>query len=88
MTPAGNASRTLITHGGTSVDAHIYRGEDDAGDGWILEIIDASGTSTVWDDLFSTDGAALAEALDTISTHGIASVTGDVPPPVSKHRAL
>jgi uncharacterized protein len=76
---------TRITRGGTSVDVHIYRGGDDGGDGWILEIIDASGTSTVWDDPFPTDGAALTEALRTISTHGIASITGDGPAPATKH---
>jgi uncharacterized protein len=76
---------TRITRDGISVDVHIYHADNSGHDGWVLEIVDASGTSTVWDDLFSTDGAALAEALDTISTHGIASVTGDAPAPVSKH---
>ncbi|MGF6652765.1 uncharacterized protein OKW34_003354 [Paraburkholderia youngii] len=76
---------TRITHGGTPVDVHIYRGEDNGGDGWTLEIIDASGTSTVWDDPFPTDGAALAEALRTINTHGIASKTGEGPAPATKH---
>jgi uncharacterized protein len=51
----------------------------------VLEIIDSLGTSTVWDDLFPTDGAALDEALNTISSHGIASVTGGVPEHVTKH---
>ncbi|MFX1670961.1 UPF0149 family protein [Paraburkholderia sp. A2WS-5] len=76
---------TRITRGGTSVDVHIYRADDDGRDGWILEIIDASGTSTVWDEPFPTDGAALAEAWSTISTHGIAPVTGDGPAPAPKH---
>lgn len=76
---------TRITHGGTSVDAHIYRADNHGRDGWVLEIVDASGTSTVWDDAFPTDGAALSEALNTIQTHGIASVTGTGPALVSKH---
>jgi len=76
---------TRVTRGGTSVDVHIYRAGDHGRDGWILEIVDASGTSTVWDNPFPTDGAALAEALSTISTHGIASVTGSGPAPVSEH---
>ena len=76
---------TRITRGGTSVDVHIYRADDDGRDGWILEIIDASGTSTVWDEPFTTDGAALAEAWSTIGTHGIAPVTGDGPAPAPKH---
>ncbi|PYE14086.1 uncharacterized protein C7410_14119 [Paraburkholderia silvatlantica] len=76
---------TRITQGGTSVDVHIYRAGNHGRDGWVLEIVDASGTSTVWDDPFPTDGAALAEALNTIETHGIASVSGTGPVPVSKH---
>lgn len=70
---------TRITRAGTSVDAHIYRADDDGRAGWILEVIDASGTSTVWDEPFRTDGAALAEAMSTISKHGIAPLTGDGP---------
>jgi len=76
---------TRITRGGTSVDVHIYRADDDGREGWILEIIDASGTSTVWDEPFPTDGVALAEAWSTISTHGIAPVTGVGPAPAPKH---
>lgn len=76
---------TSITREGTSVDVHIYRAENNSGVGWVLEIIDSLGTSTVWDDLFPTDGAALAEALNTINSHGIASVAGDVPEHVMKH---
>jgi len=76
---------TRITRGGTSVDVHIYRADDDGRDGWILEIIDASGTSTVWDEPFPTDAAALAEALTTTSTRGIAQTTGDGPAPAPKH---
>jgi len=76
---------TRFTRGGTSVDVHIYRAGDHGRDGWILEIVDASGTSTVWEDPFPTDGAALAEALSTIDTHGIASVSGDGPAPAPKH---
>jgi uncharacterized protein len=76
---------TGVTREGTSVDVHIYRAGDDSRDGWILEIIDPLGTSTVWDDPFPTDGAALAEALNTINAHGIASVTGGVPGHMTKH---
>ncbi|BCG04598.1 hypothetical protein PPGU19_091660 (plasmid) [Paraburkholderia sp. PGU19] len=76
---------TRITREGTSVEVHIYRAENDSRDGWVLEIIDSLGTSTVWDDLFPTDGAALDEALNTISSHGIASVTGGVPEHMTKH---
>jgi hypothetical protein len=39
---------------------------------WSLEVVDETGTSTVWDDLFPTDQAALDEALKTIREEGIA----------------
>ena len=76
---------TGITRDGTSVNVHIYRSGSDSHDGWVLEIVDSFGTSTVWDDLFPTDSAALAEALNTIEVQGIASVMGDVPAHVTKH---
>ena len=76
---------TTVIRGGTSVDVHIYRSDNNGRDGWVLEIVDSFGTSTVWDDLFPTDGAALAEAFNTIDAHGIESVTGEVPAHVTKH---
>ena len=59
-----------------SVDGHqfhieIYRLEDDAK--WKLEAIDDAGTSTVWDDQFDTDQAALHELLTDIEKQGIAA---------------
>jgi len=65
-----------FTENGHTIDIDIYRGTDP---GWTLEVIDASGSSTVWDDLFDTDQAALAEALRTIREEGIESLVG---PPV------
>ncbi|MBW4040355.1 MAG: hypothetical protein HIU91_16155 [Acidobacteria bacterium] len=62
-----------IVRDGTEVDIQIYK--DDAG-GWLLEIVDQSWNSTTWDDSFATDKAALAEALKTIETEGIASLLG------------
>ena len=38
---------------------------------WSLEVVDETGASTVWDDLFPTDQAALDEALKTIREEGI-----------------
>ncbi len=46
-----------ITERGVSVEVMIYRGEGDAG--WILEVVDHTGGSTVWDDAFASDQAAL-----------------------------
>ena len=59
-----------------SVDGHqfhieIYRLEEDAK--WTLEAIDDEGTSTVWDDQFDTDQAALDELLTDIEKQGIAT---------------
>ncbi|WP_341328618.1 hypothetical protein [Methylotuvimicrobium sp. KM2] len=56
-----------------TVRVDIYRG--DTG-GWILEVVDEFGNSTVWDDEFDTDAAALDEAKATIRDEGIDSLIG------------
>ncbi len=38
---------------------------------WSLEVVDENGTSTVWDDLFDSDQAALAEVMKTIDEEGL-----------------
>jgi hypothetical protein len=58
-----------ITMYGITIQVHIFRGEHD--DGWILEVVDRSGASTVWDDRFAADQAALDEVLRTIEVEGI-----------------
>jgi uncharacterized protein len=60
-------SRT-IRQDGTEIRIDIYRLE--ATD-WSLEVVDETGASTVWDDLFPTDQAAFDEALKTIHEEGI-----------------
>lgn len=62
-----------ISSGGQTLQVDIYRGGDD---GWILEVVDETGTSTVWDDLFPTDADALAYVTETISSGGIESLIG------------
>ena len=69
-----------VTERGVSVEVLIYRGEDDAG--WILEVVDHTGGSTIWDDAFPTDRAALDEALRTIEREGIACFAEDTPQPL------
>lgn len=64
-----------VTRDGKTVSIEIY--EDGEG-GWLLEVIDEYGTSSVWDDPFATDEDALAEALKTIDEDGIDSLI--VPP--------
>lgn len=62
-----------LTADGKTVTVDIYRG--DSG-GWILEVIDEFDNSTVWDDEFDTDAAALAEAKATIRDEGIDCLIG------------
>lgn len=58
---------------GKTVQVDIYRGN---GSDWHLEVVDASGNSTVWDDQFPTDQEALNEARATIRDEGINSLIG------------
>ncbi|HNT63845.1 MAG TPA: UPF0149 family protein [Candidatus Desulfobacillus denitrificans] len=55
---------------GHSVSIEIYRSP---GSPWVLEVVDELGTSTVWDEEFETDEAALEAALAAIEEEGIAS---------------
>jgi len=64
-----------VSRDGMTVEVLIYRGKDDSG--WMLEVVDQEGGSTVWDDLFPTDEEALAEAMNTIETEGIACFLRD-----------
>jgi len=57
-----------LTADGKTVNVDIYRGDKD---GWILEVTDEFGNSTVWDDEFDTDTAALDEVKTTIRDEGI-----------------
>lgn len=62
-----------VTSDGRIVRVEIYTHEDG---GWILEVVDELNNSTVWDDAFATDQAALDEALRTIREEGIESLIG------------
>ena len=61
-------SRSL-TRDGISVKIGIYRLESEPG--WSLEVVNAAGTSIVWDVLFPTDDAALAEFDRTVAEEGM-----------------
>lgn len=63
-----------VTDKGHTVRLEIYRGLETE---WSLEAVDAFNNSTVWDDLFPTDQAALDEALRTIREEGIESLVGE-----------
>jgi hypothetical protein len=49
---------------------------EDGHGGWLLEAIDEYNNSTVWDDPFDTDQAALDEALDVVENEGIEALIG------------
>jgi hypothetical protein len=63
-----SALSRIIREDCTEVRIDIYRLETTD---WSLEVVDETGASTVWDDLFATDQAALDEALKTIREEGI-----------------
>lgn len=56
--------------GGHTLRIDIYRSADSP---WILEVVDEEGISTVWDDPFETDKAALEAAFLAIEEDGITS---------------
>ena len=62
-----------LTDSGKTVQVEIYRGEEK---GWILEVVDEEGSSTVWNELFATDADALEELNTTIREEGIDVLTG------------
>ncbi len=57
-----------IDFDGLQLSIEIYRLEHDSM--WVLEVIDQNGTSTVWDDHFDSDQAALDEFMRTINEEG------------------
>jgi hypothetical protein len=62
------------TKDGITVEILIYRSDDE--EGWLLEVVDQEDGSTVWDDPFPTDQAAMDEAMRTIEEEGIATFLG------------
>jgi uncharacterized protein len=71
-----------IERDATAVDLEIY---GDSKGGWLLEIVDEFGNSTVWDESFATDAAAFAEALNVIDSEGISSVIGSPASTITRH---
>lgn len=64
-----------LSDGNKKVQVDIYRGN---GSDWYLEVVDQFGNSTVWDDQFPTDEAALIEIKATIQEEGIDSLIGEL----------
>ena len=63
-----------ISSDGKSVSVEIYRtiGVEQ----WLLEVVDEYGNSTIWDETFSDESGALAEAKKAILSDGIDSLIG------------
>ena len=62
-----------VSSGGSTVKVEIYA---DGANGWILEVVDEHGNSTVWDDPFPTDTDALTEVKRVIVGEGIQTLIG------------
>ena len=71
------------TSKGQTVEIHIYKFVHEAE--WVLEVVAADGTSTVWDDKFASDADALAEAKRAIAEDGIESFLADADSPNKLH---
>ena len=71
--PKDSPSSQVIERDGRSVKVGIY--EDGTG-GWLLEVVDEFGNSSVWDQSFETEQDAHDEALKTIREEGIESLIG------------
>ena len=63
-----------VSSGGRTVSVEIYRLEGETS--WALEVVDEHNNSTVWDDTFDTESAALTEAKKTILAEGVNSLVG------------
>ena len=60
-----------VSRDGVAISVQICRQESEAK--WMLEVVNAAGTSTVWDDLFPSDDAANEEFLRTVAGEGRAA---------------
>ncbi len=63
-----------LSNGGRTISVEIYRLEGETL--WTLELVDEFNNSSVWDDTFETDSAALTEAKKTVLSEGIRSLIG------------
>ncbi len=58
-----------IMRDGHALQVDIYRLEDEVD--WVLEVVNETGTSHVWDDRFATDQAALDAVHEAIDEEGL-----------------
>ena len=59
----------VVTQDGIKVEICIYRLEHEKP--WTLGVVNAAGTSVVWDEQFSSDEEAYAEFKKTVADEGI-----------------
>ena len=64
-----------VTVDGIIVEVRIFKLEAD--DGWTLEVVNESGTSTVWEDPFSTDADAFEAFQRAVEVEGIETFLDD-----------
>lgn len=62
-----------VSKDGIAVDVEIYRLEDDPK--WVLEVVDATGASTVWESEFDSDESALAAFREVLKAEGMETFT-------------
>ncbi|RJS94161.1 hypothetical protein [Salinisphaera sp. Q1T1-3] len=63
-----------LTSGRRKVEIQIYRLKGDQA--WTLEVVDEYNNSTVWDETFTSDSAALADAKKAILENTIGAFIG------------
>ena len=63
-----------ISSGDRTVSVEIYRLENEKE--WALEVVDEFNNSTVWDETFPAESAALTEVKKAILEDGISSLIG------------
>ncbi|WP_159982612.1 MULTISPECIES: hypothetical protein [unclassified Novosphingobium] len=64
-----------VSRDGIAVEVRIFKLEED--DGWTLEVLNQTGTSTVWEDPFDTDAAAFAAFQRTVEAEGMETFLDD-----------
>ncbi|WP_066962430.1 hypothetical protein [Microbulbifer sp. Q7] len=74
-TPQESPLSRVYSDGDHTVNIDIYA---DGEGGWLLEIVDEHNNTTVWEDAFDTDEAALQEALDALKEEGVGAFIGPV----------
>lgn len=63
-----------VSSANRTVSVEIYRLEGELE--WALEVVDEFNNSTVWDNTFATESAALTEAKKTILAEGVGTLIG------------